>query len=85
MNIYYYSLILIFLVTASIMIYDENVVSYIDMLFKSINQKIFLLKWWLFNNPKNPIVSYFLWRKNVKLARELQKKLFEQVNNNREE
>lgn len=85
MNIYYYSLILIFLVTASIMIYDENVVSYIDMLFKSINQKIFLLKWWLFNNPKNPIVSYFLWRKNVKLARELQKELFEQVNNNREE
>jgi hypothetical protein len=55
-------------------------VTYIDLLFKAFSQKAFIFRWWLFNNPKNPVISYFLWRKHVKIAKELQKELFEKVN-----
>lgn len=80
MNIYYYCVIVVFLFTSTVMIYDENVVIYIDLLTKLISQKAFLLRWWLFNNPKNPVVSYFLWRKHVKMAKDLQEELFTKVN-----
>jgi len=32
-------------------------------------------KWWLLNNPKNPIVRYFITRRSHKMAEELLKQL----------
>jgi hypothetical protein len=32
-------------------------------------------KWWLLNNPRNPIVKYLMWRRAYKLAKELQREL----------
>jgi hypothetical protein len=28
-------------------------------------------KWWLLNNPRNPVVKYLMWRRYMKLAKEL--------------
>ena len=29
------------------------------------------VKWWILHNPANPIVKYFMWRRSMKLAKEL--------------
>jgi len=29
-------------------------------------------KWWLKNNPRNPIVKYLMWKRAMKLAKELE-------------
>jgi hypothetical protein len=29
------------------------------------------MKWWILYNPKNPIVKYLMWRRSMKLAKEL--------------
>jgi hypothetical protein len=34
-------------------------------------------KWWILHNPANPIVKYFMWKRAIKLAEELQKELIE--------
>jgi hypothetical protein len=28
-------------------------------------------KWWILHNPANPIVKYLMWRRSMKLAKEL--------------
>jgi hypothetical protein len=28
-------------------------------------------KWWVLYNPANPIVKYLMWRRSMKLAKEL--------------
>ena len=32
-------------------------------------------KWWILNNPRNPIVKYVMWRRSMKLAKELYEEL----------
>jgi hypothetical protein len=74
---YYYSLFLLFAIVAVVMTTDPNVAEYIDLIFRYSRNKLFVYKWWLFNNPKNPIVKYLIWRRSMKMAKEIQKELFE--------
>jgi hypothetical protein len=30
-------------------------------------------KWWLLHNPRNPIVKWFMWRRALRIAKELEK------------
>jgi hypothetical protein len=30
-------------------------------------------KWWLFHNPRNPIVKWLMWRNALRIAKELEK------------
>jgi hypothetical protein len=34
-------------------------------------------KWWLLHNPRNPIVKWLMWRKSMKMAKELMKEFAE--------
>ena len=34
--------------------------------------------WWTTHNPKNPIVKYLIYRRSLRLAREIQKKIEEE-------
>lgn len=29
------------------------------------------VKWWILYNPRNPIVKYFMWKRSMRLAKEL--------------
>lgn len=58
---------------------DSNVVEYIDLLGKYIQQRFFKIKWWLTNSPDNPIVEYLIWRRSVKLAKEIEKEMMERL------
>jgi len=33
------------------------------------------VKWWALHNPANPLIKYLIWRRSMKLAKELQKEL----------
>ena len=50
---------------------DEGIAAafyYVLKLAKSNYEK---QKWWLLNNPRNPVVKYLMWRRSMKLAKEL--------------
>jgi len=32
-------------------------------------------KWWLLNNPRNPVVKWLMWRRALRIAKELEKEL----------
>jgi len=40
-----------------------------------VNTNIRKELWWLKNNPANPVVKYIMYRKNLKLAKELRAKI----------
>jgi hypothetical protein len=68
----YYIWILLFIIAAYLIITDDSVsqsVYYVSKLFKFQYEKT---KWWLLNNPKNPIVRYLMWRRAIKIAKELE-------------
>jgi hypothetical protein len=76
----YYIWLFLFSIVAYFIVTDNSVaqsVYYISNLLKFQYGKT---KWWLLNNPRNPIVKYFMWRRAMKLAKELEKE-FKQKNN----
>ena len=67
----YYIWILLFAVVAYLIVTDSSVAAafyYVSKLAKSNFEK---QKWWLMNNPRNPVVKYIMWRRSMKLAQEL--------------
>ncbi len=67
----YYIWILFFAVVAYLVATDNSVAAafyYVSKLAKSNFEK---QKWWLLNNPRNPVVKYLMWRRSMKLAKEL--------------
>jgi len=72
MEIYYFWFFL-FVVAAYFIITDDSVAKMVHYGTKFLKFQYEKIKWWIFNNPKNPVVKYFMWRRSMKLAKELQK------------
>lgn len=75
----YYIWFLLFIIAAYLIVTDNSVsqsVYYVSKLFKFQYEKT---KWWLINNPKNPIVRYLMWRRAMKMAKELEEEFKEKV------
>ena len=73
MDTYQHNLFFVFFVLFVIVIIDPNVGRLLDLVIKSTGIQIQKIKWILFNDPKNPIVKYFIWRRSLKTANELLK------------
>ena len=73
MNTYYYTLFIIFTVIVTMMILDNNVSDYIDLLFKILKLNTERLIWMIRFHPNNFITTYLQNRKYDKIARELEK------------
>lgn len=54
---------------------DSNVAKAVDYIITLIRNNFRKQWWWLTNNPKNPIVKYLMWRRSMKLAKELRAKI----------
>ena len=70
---FHYILFAIFAVAAYFIVTDESVAAafyYVTRLVKAYIQRQL---WWLLHNPRNPVVKYMMWRRSMKLAKELQK------------
>lgn len=70
-----YLLILVFGVCLYIIVTDANVARAYNYVLELANTNIRRWWWWMTHNPANPVVKYMLYRKNLKLAKELRAKI----------
>ena len=78
----YYVWFSIFVFCAYLIVTDQSVAKAVDLTFKLVRSRFDTVIWWLKNNPSNPIIKYFIWRKSMKLAEELRKEFEQKRNNN---
>jgi len=71
----YYIWIIVFSIIGYVIVTDKSVASAFVYVFDIIKNRIVREIWWIKNNPRNPIVKYLMWRRSMKLAKELQKEL----------
>jgi len=69
----------LFVVVAYFVFTDKNVAAAFYYVIELVNAKIKQRWWWMTQNPENPVVKYFMWRRNMKLAKNL-KKYFDEKN-----
>lgn len=69
---YYISLLLIFSFVAYFVVTDESVAKYVIILGKIIKINIERWIWMIKYNPNTPINKYLIWRRSVKLAKQLE-------------
>jgi hypothetical protein len=74
-----YIYFIIFFCIAYLIITDQSVAKGFYLLTQIARVQYEKTKWWILYNPANPIVKYFMWRKAMKLAKELEKE-FKQKN-----
>ncbi len=72
MEIYYFWFFL-FAVAAYFVVTDESVAKLVHYTSKLLRFQYEKTKWWVLHNPRNPIVKYFMWRRSMKLAKEIEK------------
>lgn len=70
-----YIYFIIFFCIAYLIITDQSVAKAFYMLTQLAKVEYEKIKWWILYNPANPIVKYLMWRKSMKLAKELMDEL----------
>ena len=70
-----YIYFIIFAVLAYVIVTDNSVASAVVLITRMIKLQYEKTKWWLIHNPANPVVKYMIWRRSMKLAKELEKEL----------
>ena len=60
-----------FAVVAYVIVTDERVAAAFLYAIKLANTEIKRHWWWLTNNPRNPVVKYIVYRRSLRLAKEL--------------
>lgn len=71
----YYIWFIIFAVVAYFIVTDSSVAAAFDYVTRLIKLEYEKRKWWLLNNPRNPVVKYMIWRRSMRIAKELQNEL----------
>jgi hypothetical protein len=71
----YYFWFFVFAVIAYFIVTDNSVAIAVNLIAKLVGIWFEKKKWWLLNNPRNPIVKYLIWRRSMKLAKEIQREL----------
>ena len=60
-----------FAVVAYIIVTDDRAAAAFLFVSKLANTEIKRHWWWLTNNPRNPVVKYMIYRRSLRLAKEL--------------
>ena len=63
----------VFAVAAYFIVTDESVAAAFYYVYRLAKAYIQRQWWWITHNPRNPVVKYLMWRRSMKLAKELQK------------
>ena len=70
-----YIVFLLFAVAAYFIVTDESVAAAFYYVIGIITNYIRGKVWWVTNDPSNPVVKYMIYRRNLKLAKELKTKI----------
>jgi len=76
-----YIYLIIFFCIAYLIITDQSVAKGFYMLTQLARVQYEKVKWWVVHNPANPIIRYFMWRRSMRLAKELMEELAEKNKN----
>ena len=60
-----------FAVVAYVIVTDERAAAAFVYVSKLANTEIRRHWWWLTNNPRNPVVKYMIYRRSLRIAKEL--------------
>jgi len=66
-------LLFVFAVAAYFIVTDESVAAAFYYVYRLAKAYIQRQWWWITHSPRNPVVKYLIWRRSMKLAKELQK------------
>ena len=69
----YYFWFGIFMFVGYLILTDISVAYAFTLVSKLIRFQYEKQKWWLFHNPRNPIVKWLMWRNALRIAKELEK------------
>lgn len=72
-----YIYLTIFFCIAYLIVTDQSVAKGFYMLTQLARVQYEKVKWWAVHNPANPIIKYLMWRRSMKLAKELMDELAE--------
>jgi hypothetical protein len=65
----------LFLIIGYFVVTDSSLATFLVLTQKRIELEYEKLKWRIMQSPDNPIVKYMIWRRSIKLAKELRKEL----------
>ena len=69
----YYFWFGIFIFVGYLIVTDNSVAYAFALVLKLIKFQYEKQKWWLLHNPRNPIVKWLMWRRALRIAKELEK------------
>jgi len=69
----YYFWFGIFMFVGYLIVTDISVAYIFILVSKLIRFQYEKQKWWLLHNPRNPIVKWFMWRRALRIAKQLEK------------
>ena len=61
----------LFAVVAYVIVTDDRAAAAFLYVSKLANTEIRRHWWWLTNNPRNPVVKYMIYRRSLRIAKEL--------------
>ena len=67
----------VFLIIGYFVVTDKSLATFFVLTQKRIELEYEKLKWRVMQSPDNPIVKYMIWRRSIKLAKELRKEFDE--------
>ena len=71
----YYFWFGIFVFVGYLIVTDNSVAYAFALVLKLIKFQYEKQKWWLLNNPRNLVVKWLMWRRTLRIAKELEKEL----------
>ena len=69
----YYFWFGIFIFVGYLIVTDNSVAYAFALVLKLIKFQYEKQKWWLLNNPRNLVVKWLMWRRALRIAKELEK------------
>ena len=75
----YYAWFSLFAIIAFLIATDNSIARAFYMLTQLARVQYEKVKFWTLHNPANPIIKYLIWRRSMKMARELMKELDEKT------
>jgi hypothetical protein len=71
----YHIWFVLFAIVAYFIATDNSVARAFYMLTQLVRVQYEKTKWWVLHNPANPIVKYLMWRRAMKLAKEIENEI----------
>jgi hypothetical protein len=72
-----YIYLTIFFCIGYLIITDQSIARAFHMFTQLVRVQYEKTKWWALHNPANPIIKYLIWRRSMRLAKDLQRELAE--------